>query len=220
METILLLTSEAEQQFLRPLLESFSPSLTVVPVATLDALLAVPPAVLKTARLIAFATEVIVPAAVLDRLGYGAYNFHPGPPEYPGSAVASFALYEQAKVFGATAHLMRAKVDSGPIIGVELAHVPAGITLPHLEELAYTAAARLFWRLAEPLMVSHDPLPDIGLKWGPRKTSRRTFAAMCEIPADITADDLARRLAAFGSGYGGAVPTVTLHGHRFALVTP
>jgi len=47
-------------------------------VATLADVNALSPDVLARARLIAFVTSVIVPARVLDRLGYGAYNFHPG----------------------------------------------------------------------------------------------------------------------------------------------
>ena len=61
---------------------------------------------LARARLIAFATPVIVPGRILASLGYGAYNFHPGPPQYPGWAPAHFALYEQANEFGATVHAM------------------------------------------------------------------------------------------------------------------
>ena len=45
-------------------------------------------------------------------------NFYPGPSEYPGIGCFNFALYNSASCFGATAHLMEEKVDSGKIIGV------------------------------------------------------------------------------------------------------
>jgi hypothetical protein len=41
---------------------------------------------------------------------------------------------------------------------------------------------------------------------------------MCDIPADISKDELERRIAAFGAGHFGIDPTVTLHGRRFAYV--
>ena len=90
-------------------------------------------------RLIAFCTSVIVPAEVLDAVMAPAYNFHPGPPTYPGSHVASFAIYDGADMFGATAHEMAAKVDSGPIVGVEWFQVPDGLRFTDLEINAFDA---------------------------------------------------------------------------------
>src|SRR5689334_4198993 len=45
-------------------------------------------------RIVAFAAKVIVPAAYLSRLSGPAYNFHPGPPEYPGIYPSVYALYD------------------------------------------------------------------------------------------------------------------------------
>ena len=50
---------------------------------TLEELTAIEPHVLRSARLIAFTSGVIVPRPMLGALGHGAYNFHPGPPDYP-----------------------------------------------------------------------------------------------------------------------------------------
>ena len=73
----------------------------------------------RSARLIAFVTPVIVPAQILAALGFGAYNFHPGPPHYPGWVPSHFAIYDKAENFGATAHAMIERVDAGPIVGVQ-----------------------------------------------------------------------------------------------------
>ena len=45
-----------------------------------------------------------------------AINFHPGPPEFRGIGCANFALLKNSKYYGSTAHVMEAKVDSGPIL--------------------------------------------------------------------------------------------------------
>jgi methionyl-tRNA formyltransferase len=42
----------------------------------------------------------------IARLGFGAFNFHPGPPSYPGWVPSHFALYERSTEFGATVHVM------------------------------------------------------------------------------------------------------------------
>ncbi len=43
-------------------------------------------------------------------------NFHPGPINFPGRGIISWALYKNAKNYGATAHIMNSKVDTGKII--------------------------------------------------------------------------------------------------------
>jgi methionyl-tRNA formyltransferase len=161
---IILLTGTIEQPVLASDLRLHNPRLTILPVSTSEELAAVEVTILRRARLIAFTTEVIVPQNVLDQLGYGAYNFHPGPPQYPGWAPAHFALHELAKEFGATLHVMVRRVDAGPIVDVELFAVPADITVAGLEELAYAHLAHLFWRSAKTLASCAGPLPELPLE--------------------------------------------------------
>ena len=117
-DTIILLAGQAEQVAMPPVLRGHNPRLTVISVATSADLAALDPDLLERARLIAFVTPEIVSAHVLAKLGYGAINFHPGPPDYPGWAPSHFALYERATEFGATVHVMVEQVDAGPIIDV------------------------------------------------------------------------------------------------------
>ena len=58
----------------------------------------------------------IVPLPILNKSKIANINFHPGPPEYPGSGCINFALFEEAKYFGITIHHMEKKVDNGKII--------------------------------------------------------------------------------------------------------
>lgn len=102
-DTVILLTGPIERTVLPAALLEHNPDLTVLPVERASELAALGEAVLRRSRLIAFVTPVIVPKSVLSRIGYGAFNFHPGPPTYPGWAPAHFALYDQATEFGATA---------------------------------------------------------------------------------------------------------------------
>src|ERR1700740_1635862 len=103
-DSIILLSGKAEHHAMPPVLRGHNPLLTVISVGTSADLAALSPDLLERARLIAFVTPEIVPQSILERLGYGAFNFPPGPPSYPGWAPAHFALYEGATEFGATAH--------------------------------------------------------------------------------------------------------------------
>src|SRR5262249_48472008 len=116
MKTIILLTGTAGQQLaLTRLLGEHNPALSFRCVLTLEELTAIEPHVLRSARLIAFTSGVIVPRPMLGALGHSAYNFHPGPPDYPGWAPAHFALYDGARTFAPTAPLMTNPVASGPV---------------------------------------------------------------------------------------------------------
>src|SRR3974390_1041171 len=121
LKTIILLTGAAHQQrALCALLALHNPALSFRVAMTHEDLAAITPEVWPHARLVSFPTGTIVPASMLKALGHGAYNFHPGPPQYPGWAPAHFALYEGAAEFGATVHVMTERVDSGAIVDAAL----------------------------------------------------------------------------------------------------
>jgi len=141
-DTIILLTGPVEQAVLTAALLGHNPKLAVHWAASSGDLTRFDADTLARTRLVAFATPVIVPSGVLDALGYGAYNFHPGPPAYPGWAPAHFALYEGAAEFGATVHAMATRVDSGPIVEAVHFPIPADIAVAGLEGLAYAHLAK------------------------------------------------------------------------------
>ena len=219
-DTIILLAGEAEQVVMPPLLRAHNPSVTVMSVGTSADLEALDAELLGRTRLIAFVTPEIVSRGILARLGYGAFNFHPGPPSYPGWAPSHFALYQRATEFGATVHVMVEQVDAGPIIEVALFPIPAGISVLGLEGLAYAHLAQLFWRMAKSLATDPMPPPVLPVKWGSRKYSRHAYRAICDIPLDIPRDELERRLRVFGDNHFGICPTINLHGVEFRAVMP
>jgi methionyl-tRNA formyltransferase len=220
-DTVILLTGPAERTVLPSVLLGHNPRLTVMPVETSAELAVLSPDLLRRARLVAYVTSVIVPQRILAQLGHDAFNFHPGPPSYPGWAPAHFALYDQATEFGATLHLMVERVDAGPIIEVEMFAIPADISVLGLEGLAYAHLAHLFWSMAKWLALNPEPPPALPLQWSERKYFRSTYRAMCEIPLDIPKDEFDRRIKVFGGNHFGMSPTVNLHGVEFrAVIAP
>lgn len=216
-ESVILLTGPGERSILSTRLAAFRPDLRIIPANSRSDLLALDAATLSVSRLIAFTTSVIVPPDVLAGLGHGAYNFHPGPPEYPGLSPAQFAVYEGARSFGATVHRMAPQVDAGPIVAVSRFDVPYGATLSDLETGAFQQLARLFWDLSSLMAIDGSPLPELAIEWGRQRSTRLSTAAMCAIPTDIDPGELRRRVAAFAKSPYGLSPTVTLHGYRFRL---
>jgi methionyl-tRNA formyltransferase len=219
-DTIILLTGPVEEVALTAVLRRHNARLDIRSAKSLQEPEAIDQSVLARARLVAFVTDVVVPARILDALGYGAYNFHPGPPQFPGWAPAHFAIYDRASHFGATAHVMIERVDAGPIIAAELFRIPRHASVLRLQEMSFTELARLFWRLAPVLATQSEPLAELPVKWSGTRSTRRKCAAICDIPAGISKDELERRIEVFGAGYYGISPTVTLHGRVFRYVAP
>ena len=197
-DTIILLTSNLERSIFASVLSAHNPDLTILSVETPADLNALDRDTLARARLIAYATDVVVPPSVLDQLGYGAYNFHPGPPAFPGWAPAHFALYARATEFGATAHVMIDRVDAGPIVGVEMFSIPPGSSVASLEGMAYARISYLFWTMANRLATDGQPLPALPLQWSGTKGTRRDYAALCDVPLDSHPDELDHRIEVFG----------------------
>jgi methionyl-tRNA formyltransferase len=135
-DTILLLMDYGvEQPFLAAWLLENDPCLTIISVFTSAQLCSLEPDIFQRARLIAFAASAIVPGPILAKLRYGAYNFHPGPPEYPGWRPGLFALEDGSTEFGVTVHAMAEEVDAGPIVQVDRFEITPGDSIAALEAI-------------------------------------------------------------------------------------
>jgi len=201
LEEVVILTGDVEGPHFRVMLESCNPHLVFVHVQTLEELIAAfqrPPAGGGARRLIAFSTSVIVPSSILDGLAIPAYNFHPGPPTYPGSHAASFALYNGAEHFGATAHVMEEKVDCGAIVAAEWFVVPEKARFLDLEIKTYELLLQMFADLVPHLATSDKPLAVLDAQWSGKKHTNAEFEAMKEIKVDMEEAEISLRFRAFG----------------------
>lgn len=167
-------------------------------------------------RLIAFCTGTIVPAATLKRLDRGAYNFHPGPPDYPGIFPSCFAIYEGAKTFGATAHRMNDQIDEGEIIGTQ--SFPLSVTMDRLslDKLALDTVLLLFRHLVPSIVDFANEIPFSGDSWRGQARTKKDFNALCELPRDASQDEFDLRYRAVGEGPDHAL-SIKLFGQRFRL---
>ena len=217
-DTIILLTGSRDQQLaLSELLRAHNPALAFRGAVSLPELEANEQDVLGRSRLITFTTGVIVPSEILAAVGHGAYNFHPGPPNYAGWAPAHFAMYDGAESFGATAHVMEPRVDCGAIIGTETFDIPNGVDVRGLEQMTFVRTAYLFWRMSRDLACHARPLPVLPIAWSGIKSTRQMYARMCDMAADIDPAEMMRRVRAFHDDFRGIPLTITLHGMRFQL---
>lgn len=195
---IVLLSGETEGPVLSAILRSHDPSLTVDLLTSRDALTDATGSDLTSCRLVSFCSPVIVPGEILGRLPGPAYNFHPGPPEYPGRYPSVFALYDNAPRFGITVHEMATKVDAGPIVAAEWFNMPATCDLPGLEEMTFGVLVEKFRSLSFHLAKIERPMIRQPYRWSGRKTKKSDCDDLCRITPGLDAAEVARRKRACG----------------------
>ena len=194
---LIILTPQNHINYLFDIINYFNSRMNVIHATSVQDLLGLPLDLIRRSRLIGFLTDAIVPGAILDALKFGAYNFHPGPPSYPGWAPFCFAVYDRATEFGATAHVMTKNVDAGPIVGVVHFSFPSYATPDQLAGTSFIAGIHLLRQLAPALATSSDQLPALPILWGTPKRRRADLKRMCEIPANLDDMEKAHRLHSF-----------------------
>lgn len=163
--------------------------------------------------LISYISPWIIPKSVLGRTKQWNINFHPGPPEYPGIGCFNFALYESAKKFGVTAHLMEPKVDTGRIIGVRRFPISSDETVLSLSLKTYAAQYSLFIDIVD-FISSNNSLPACSEDWKRKPTTRKELEDLATIKPVMTQEEIAKKIRA--TYYPGKpAPFIDIGGYRF-----
>ena len=68
--------------------------------------------------LISFLNSKYINKSVRKKIKINSFNFHPGPPEYPGFGCYNFALLDKTNYYGSTVHIINDKFDNGKILNV------------------------------------------------------------------------------------------------------
>jgi methionyl-tRNA formyltransferase len=163
--------------------------------------------------LISYISTCIVPREVLKKTKKWNINFHPGPPEYPGIGCFNFAIYNSAKQFGTTAHLMTPKVDSGKIIGIKRFDMDNEETVESLSIKTYSTQLVLFKEVIKFIEVNNS-LPSSDEKWKRKPYKRNELEKLAEIDSNMTKAETDKRIRA--TYYPGKpAPFTEIKGYRF-----
>jgi len=122
-----------------------------------------------------------LPNWVLKYAKKGAINFHPGPPKYPGIGCYNYAIWNEDKEYGVTAHLMDEKLDHGKIIHCYRFPMYGNETIETLKNRAIVALKNLFYDLMELILDPEEVIiVDAHEEWGEYK-SKKDFEACCRV---------------------------------------
>lgn len=164
--------------------------------------------------IISFISPWIIPQSLLDSAQKAAINFHPGPPDYPGTGCYNFALYEGARKYGVTVHHMEEKVDSGNIIMTSYFDVAPYESVETLKLKSMNHLLFCFEKIVHQISKGGS-LPVSDETWRHKPFTRKEMFKLFEI--DLSKHDkeeIEKRIrAAEYPGLSGAF--VTLDGHKF-----
>ncbi len=161
--------------------------------------------------LVSYLCPVILPVGLLQRAEL-AINFHPGPPEYPGSGCVNWALYDGTPTYGVTVHTMGKQVDAGPILAVKRFRIDPGETVSSLTTKCHAHLLSMFYDVTSNVL-DWTPVECVWGGGGKRRT-RADLDALCRIGPDMDKEEVARRVRA--TTYPGAPgPYIEVHGYKF-----
>ena len=144
--------------------------------------------------IISYLSPWIIKEKNLKKTNLYNINFHPGPPEYPGTGCYNFALYENEKIYGVTAHLMNKLVDTGKIIRVNRFNIDKNDNVHSLMKKSYKELFKLFKNIVNE--IKKDNLKISNEKWKRVAYTRKELNKLQIITKKMTSKEINKRIRA------------------------
>lgn len=141
--------------------------------------------------ILSFCAPWILPASMLAQAAL-ALNFHPAPPEHPGFAPYSWAIYNQERTYGVTVHKMVTQVDSGPIVRVDRFALDYGLTVYLLQQKAMMHLIAMLVEMTDPAYVSQS----CEEKWIRQPRTKADFEALRRVTPSMSQYEVWKRTQA------------------------
>jgi len=171
--------------------------------------------------ILCFRSLFILPKALIDNATIAAINFHPAPPEYPGSGCVNFALYDNAKEYGVTAHIINEKVDNGAILEVRRFPISSHDNLPSVLTRTHEELLNLCSDFIDKIssvgesIIEEMKTASIDEKWSGKAKLLKELDLLSTISLDVSKEELERIIrATYIEGYP---PKIEMHGYKFYL---
>jgi methionyl-tRNA formyltransferase len=171
--------------------------------------------------IICFRSLFVLPKALIDKAKITAVNFHPAPPEYPGSGCINFALYDEVEEYGVTAHIMNELVDNGAILEVRRFPITPCDSLSTVLRRTHSELSNLCSDFISGIYLFGATFIEKKLKisksenWNGKARLLKELDGLQKVNFNISEDELKRVVrATYIEGYP---PIIELHGFKFRL---
>ncbi len=157
---------------------------------------------------------------ILKKVNKAAINFHPGPPEYRGTGCVNYALYENSKFYGSTAHLINDKVDNGKIIDVKKFNINKKNSISQVLKKTYETMFDLAISTIKnikknPDFVENQILKNKDIKWSNNIKKLKDLNNFYHINKNIKKNDFLNKIRATNTPK--FKPYIKLYGKKFIL---
>lgn len=154
---------------------------------------------IKYDYIFSFRSHYILKEKLINKALYAAINFHPGPPKYRGIGCVNYALYENSKYYGATAHIIDKKIDNGKIINVTMFKIKKNDTVESLLERTYKVQVKQFKKIINLLIKNHKNLDKMinsnkKIKWSKKIRHKAYLNKFYEINKNTSLINLKKKI--------------------------
>ena len=170
-----------------------------------------------------FRSLIVLRKSLIKKAKYAAINFHPGPPEFRGIGCLNFAIFENAKFYGVTAHVLGTKIDYGKIINVKRFKI---LKRDNVDSLSNKTHKKLLSQTLKIIdLLSKNPYNLNKLiykskneKWSKKITKRTDLNEFYNISSATTKKNLIKKIRATYSKK--FKPYFLIHNFKFILSNP
>ena len=167
-----------------------------------------------------FRSYYILKKNILNKANNAVINFHPGPPEYRGLGCVNYALYENSKFYGCTAHLINEKVDKGKIIDVKKFNIfkknsISEVLIKTYEVMTNLAISTIKNIKKNPDYIKNQILKNKSIKWSNKIKTIKDLNDFYQININIKKNNFLNRIRATDTPKFR--PYIILHGKKFIL---
>lgn len=158
-------------------------------------------------------SEILTPR----QIGFfkSSINVHSASPDFPGRDPHHYAAYSQVESYGATAHFIEKKVDSGAIIDVSLESTKNCYESNDYLQLGDKCALKILLSLINKIANGQTDFKPIEYCWGKRKTKRVDLEKYCKINLKDSKDVINKKYIAFQKGVEFKNLYIDIEGLRF-----
>lgn len=149
--------------------------------------------------ILSFRNLFIIDDDILKLASKYSINFHSGPPNYPGSGCTNFALLDNSKKYGVTAHLMNNRVDTGAIYKVNNFEILPNDNIDRLTIKTHEELLILFKDVVDDMANGLDIIrlsENSGIKWSGVKRKISEVDKLQRIELDISTEEIEKRVRA------------------------
>ena len=167
-----------------------------------------------------FRSFYILKKSILKKVSKSAINFHPGPPEFRGSGCVNYALYQNSKFYGCTAHIIDEKIDNGKIIDVRKFKITRKDSVSNVLKKTYKTMSLQAFALIrniikKPNFIKKQILKNKKLNWSKKIKTMKILDNFYQIDINTKKKDFLNKIRATNTKK--FKPYIKLYGKKFFL---